>query len=82
MATSTDTTRWAGIESEEVNADNWIQVKFRWATSPEGHPYREYVVFGKLKGQEFRELYNYEESKELAYNHYWKVLEVLEALEV
>lgn len=79
MQTSEET-RWAGIESEELNESNWVQVKFRWTTNAEGHPHREYVVFGKLKGQEFRELYDYEEAKELAYNHYWEVLEVLESL--
>jgi hypothetical protein len=81
MQPTADKTNWAGIESEELNSDNWVQVKFRWTKNTEGHQYREYVVFGKLKGKGFRELYDYDESKELAYNHYWEVLEVLEALE-
>lgn len=75
MAVKSAKRNWAGIESEELDSDNWVQVGFRWDTNSAGHPHREYVVFGKLKGEEFREMFQLEESKELAYSRFWAVLE-------
>lgn len=64
---------WNGIESEELNAQNWIQVGFRF--NDQGH--REYRVFGELYGEKFDEEYSSkdEDNKSLAYLFYWEQLE-------
>ncbi len=72
------TDKWAGIESEELDQNNWVQVGFRWDTNSAGHPYREYLVFGKIKGEDFREMFQFDEAKELAYDRFWAVLEGFE----
>jgi hypothetical protein len=71
----TASAKWAGIESEHLNENNWVQVAFRWTENAEEQPRRQYLVMGKLKGEEFRELYDYDESKELAYQFFWEVLD-------
>jgi hypothetical protein len=72
------TDKWAGIESEELDQNNWVQVGFRWDKNSAGHPYREYLVFGKIKGEDFREMFQFDEAKELAYDRFWAVLEGFE----
>lgn len=62
-------TRWAGIESEELNSENWIQVGFRFVDQ-KGH--REYRVFGQLYGEDFEEQYSSDtdNTKALAYSYF------------
>ncbi len=72
------TVPWSGIESEELNSENWIQVAFRfvdWNT-------REYRVFGELYGEPFSEHYysDTDDNKRLAYDYYWEQLDKLESV--
>jgi hypothetical protein len=66
-------TRWVGIESEELNPENWIQVGFRF-TDQGGH--REYRVFGQLYGEDFEETYSSDtdNTKSLAYSYFGEQL--------
>jgi len=59
---------WAGIESAEMNPENWVQVGFRFI-GQEGE--REYRVFGQLYGEDFQETYSseYDDAKSLAYTY-------------
>jgi hypothetical protein len=70
---------WSGIESEELNAQNWIQVAFRFMEA--GH--REYRVFGELYGEPFSEHYysTEDDTKRLAYDYYWEQLERIEKVQ-
>lgn len=72
-------TRWSGIESEELNAQNWIQVGFRF----NDQKHREYRVFGELYGEKFDEEYssNDEDNKSLAYSYYQKQLERIQGVQ-
>jgi hypothetical protein len=69
---------WAGIESEELNPENWIQVGFRFI-GQEGE--REYRVFGQLYGEDFEETYSseYDDAKSLAYSYFGEQLKLIEA---
>jgi hypothetical protein len=71
-------TRWAGIESEELNPENWIQVGFRFI-GQEGE--REYRVFGQLYGEDFEETYSseYDDAKSLAYSYFAEQLKRIES---
>jgi hypothetical protein len=71
-------TRWVGIESEELNPENWIQVGFRF-TDQGGH--REYRVFGQLYGEDFEETYSSDtdNTKSLAYSYFGEQLKRIES---
>ena len=69
-------TRWSGIESEKLNAQNWIQVGFRF--NDQGH--REYRVFGELYAEKFDEEYSSkdDDNKSLAYGYFYEQLKRIE----
>lgn len=71
--------RWSGIESEELNAQNWIQVGFRF--NDQGH--REYRVFGELYGEKFDEEYSSkdDDNKSLAYSYFYEQLKQIEEVQ-
>jgi len=66
-------TKWAGIESEELDSSTWVQVAYRHSNQG----VREYRVFGKIHGQSFAESYhsNCDDNKRLAYSYYWDQLD-------
>lgn len=68
--------KWAGIESEELDSANWIQMGYR--NSPLGH--REYLVFGEIEGSKFEESYHSDsdDNKRLAYSYYYEQLEKIQ----
>jgi hypothetical protein len=68
---------WSGIESEELDSENWIQVAFRAG----GGSHREYRVFGELCGIPFSEHYgsDNDDNKSLAYSYYWEQLDKIES---
>jgi hypothetical protein len=70
---------WSAIESEELNAQNWIQVAFR--NTGAGH--REYRVFGEVYGEPFSEHYysTEDDTKRLAYDFYWEQLAKIEKVQ-
>jgi len=73
MSAVVDTAKWAGIESAELDSDNWVQVGFRNAVNGT----REYLVLGALCGVRFEESYHSDsdDNKRLAYSLYWEVLD-------
>jgi hypothetical protein len=73
MSAVIDTAKWAGIESAELDSDNWVQVGFRNAVSGT----REYLVLGAVCGVRFEESYHSDsdDNKRLAYSLYWEMLD-------
>lgn len=69
---------WSGIESQELDPNNWIQVAFRFMDDQ----HREYRVFGELNGEPFGEHYgsDNDDNKSLAYSYYWEQLDKIESL--
>lgn len=72
-STTANATKWAGIESESLDSNNWVQVAYR--NADKGH--REYLVVGEVCGVRFEESYHSEsdDNKRLAYSLYWETLE-------
>jgi hypothetical protein len=73
MATITATDKWTGIESEELDSSNWVQVGYRNAVNGT----REYLVLGEVCGVRFEESYHSDtdDNKRLAYSLYWETLD-------
>lgn len=76
---ATISTSWSGIESEELNSQNWVQVAFRFNEQKT----REYRVFGQVYGEDFGEYYYSEDddNKSLAYSFYWEQLKRIEKVQ-
>jgi hypothetical protein len=76
MATINGTTKWAGIESESLDSNNWVQMAYR--NSPYG--YREYLVIGEVGGVRYEESFHSDsdDNKRLAYALYYEKLEELQ----
>jgi hypothetical protein len=73
MATTNTATKWAGIESEALDSNTWIQMGYRHSASGT----REYRVFGEIHGKSFSESYHSDsdDNKRLAYDYYWEQLD-------
>jgi hypothetical protein len=73
MSAVIDTVKWAGIESEELDSNNWVQVAYRNA----GNGTRQYLVLGAVCGERFEESYHSDsdDNKRLAYSLYWETME-------
>lgn len=76
MATIVDTAKWAVIESEALDSNNWVQVAYRNTANG----YREYLVLGEACGVRYEESYHSDsdDNKRLAYDHYRERLAELE----
>lgn len=74
MTTTTRMMPWAGIESEELNEDNFVQVAYRF----DGET-REYLVSGKVAGESFTENFYQDDTKRMAYDYYWEKLSLIES---
>lgn len=70
---------WSGIESEELNAQNWVQVAFRNVEAGQ----REYRVFGEIYGEPFGEHFysDTDDTKRLAYDFFWEKLAEIEKVQ-
>ena len=68
------TTKWAGIEHEELDSRNWVQVAFRINTDFE----REYKVFGEIRGESFYEDFYFDDTKTLAYDFFSEKCSILD----
>lgn len=78
MATLKDQQKWAGIEEYEVNADNWVQMGFRFENDEIGNPFRVYLVFGKIHAESFEEEFYFDDTKALAYEFYEEKVSILD----
>jgi len=64
---------FAGIEEARLDEDNFIEMGFKWTTTPDER-YREYIAQGRLKGEWFGEHFFNTEAKGLAYEYYTEKL--------
>ena len=78
MATLKDQQKWAGIEEYEVNADNWVQMGFRFENDEIGNPFRVYLVFVKIHAESFKEEFYFDDTKALAYEIYEEKVSILD----
>lgn len=74
---NTETTKWAGIEHEELDSKNWVQMAFRWVTR-DGDSHREYRVFGEIRGETFCEEFYFDDTKRLAYEEFEDRVSILD----
>lgn len=74
----TDLKNWSGIEHQELDSRNWVQVAFRATRSEEGAVEREYKVFGEIRGEEFSEDFYFDDSKRLAYEFFYEKCSILD----
>jgi hypothetical protein len=70
--------RWSGIESLEINSDNWAQMAFRFTDLEHGESHRIYKVFGSLGGSSFSEEFFFDDTKAMAYDFYWEKQTIME----
>jgi len=78
MATLLNQYKWSGIEEYEVNADNWVQMGFRFDKDENGDPFRVYLVFGEIHSEKFEEEFYFDDTKKDAYDFYQKKIDVLD----
>jgi hypothetical protein len=65
--------RWAGIEHEELDSENWVQMGYRfWQGS------RIYLVFGEIRAEHFKEEFYTDNTKTMAYDFYYEKVAILE----
>lgn len=69
MPTATST-KWSGIEHEELDSNNWVQMAFKWVTI-DGESQRHYKVFGEIRSESFCEEFYFDDTKTLAYDFFW-----------
>lgn len=74
---TTTTTQWAGIEHEELDSNNWVQMAFKWVTR-DGESQRHYKVFGEIRSESFYEEFYFDDTKVLAYEFYDTKVSILE----
>ena len=73
-----DQHKWAGIEEYELDANNWVQMGFRFDNDESGDPFRVYLVFGEIHSERFEEEFYFNDTKSLAYEFYQKKVDVLD----
>lgn len=78
MLNTETTTKWAGIEHEELDSSNWVQMAFRFTTDSSGECIREYRVFGEIRGESFNEEFYFDDTKRLAYEEYQDRVSILD----
>ena len=69
---------WAGIESLDIDDNNFIQVAFANTTNSDDQHNRYYLVIGKQQGKWFEVLFDDPEfgvNKSRAYELYWELEE-------
>ena len=64
---------WSGIEHEELDSENWVQMSFRWQGEN-----RIYRVFGEIRAKHFQEEFYFDDTKRLAYEFYRQKVSILE----
>lgn len=74
--------KWACIEHEELDSNNWVQMAFRWVTISDTEDRsefaREYRVYGEIRGAGFSESFQTDDTKRMAYEFYNEKFSVLE----